>query len=177
MRYDFGENDDPEPSLNVCPAAPACNGQLITGDPSPSDENQCPVYQCIETQSASQSPTPSPSPSCIPKPACLETNPPTCQIFPAPGTVWCDSSSSCAVNNCHGMDITCGIVPDNLACTNIYQGGDKCRQFTSCGIIDGSCGVIKNSLFDTCKSCVESCSQQFPSDNIKFFECESKCGE
>lgn len=182
MRYDFGENDDPEPSLNACPVAPACTGQLITGDPLPADLDQCPRYQCVEVSASPSAtllptPSPSPSPSCIPKPACLETNPPTCQILPEPGTVWCDSSSSCGVNNCHGMDITCGIVPDNLACTKEYQGGDRCRQFTSCGIVDGSCGVIKNSLFDICKSCVESCFQRFPADNIKFFKCESKCGE
>lgn len=58
MRYDFGENDDPEPSLNACSAAPSCTGQLITGDPSPTDENQCPIYQCNATQTATPSSAP-----------------------------------------------------------------------------------------------------------------------
>lgn len=48
MRYDFGKNDDKKAdqiSLS-CGKPPVCNGNLLTGDPSPNDPLQCPQYSC-----------------------------------------------------------------------------------------------------------------------------------
>ena len=85
-------------------------------------------------------------------------------------------SGECGIENCHGLDIVCGPNPAEM-CTMIYQLGDKCRQFARCGVIDGVCQQIENPQFTACKSCVQQCEQDFPSDPVKAFECESACGE
>ncbi len=86
------------------------------------------------------------------------------------------TSGKCGMESCHGMDITCGPnVPES--CDLMYLGGDNCRQYASCQVIDKSCQLVKNQKFDSCKSCVEKCSVDFEGDQIKFFECESKCAE
>jgi len=36
------------PSTSECQPPPKCNGQLIYGDPNPSDPNQCPRYYCAK---------------------------------------------------------------------------------------------------------------------------------
>ena len=83
-------------------------------------------------------------------------------------------SGKCGIEQCHGLDITCGPnVPE--ACTMIYMAGDNCRQFVSCQIIDGQCKANKSPRFDSCKACVEKCERDYLDDQIKFFECESKC--
>jgi len=81
----------------------------------------------------------------------------------------------CGIQNCHGLDITCGQnVPE--VCDMSYQLGDKCRQLASCQIIKGSCQLVKSPEFDTCKSCVENCQKRFGSSPGKAFACEAKCG-
>ena len=83
-------------------------------------------------------------------------------------------SGKCGIENCHGLDITCGPnVPD--ACTAMYMAGDNCRQYASCQIIDELCTLEKTTKFDNCKSCVEKCEIDYTDDPTKFFECESKC--
>ncbi len=85
-------------------------------------------------------------------------------------------TKKCGVENCHGLNITCGPnVPDT--CTMIYEPGDNCRQFASCQIIDGQCKLKKSPKFDSCKICVEKCEIDYSNNQIKFFECESKCSE
>ena len=86
-------------------------------------------------------------------------------------------SGQCGIENCHGLNITCGSnVPQ--ACDFMYSAGDNCRQFASCEPIDGECKLKKSPEFDSCKSCVEKCEQDYPDDQvIKFFECERKCAE
>jgi hypothetical protein len=80
----------------------------------------------------------------------------------------------CGIENCHGLDIECGPnIPD--ACTEIYMLGDKCRQYASCEIIEGKCQLIRNSEFETCKSCIENCLERFPNGGNPAFECESNC--
>jgi|SRR3989344_8316903 len=82
----------------------------------------------------------------------------------------------CGIENCYGLDITCGPnIPD--ACTMMYAAGDNCRQFASCQNIDSQCRLEKTPQFDKCKSCVEKCELDYKDDQIKFFECESKCIE
>lgn len=83
-------------------------------------------------------------------------------------------AQQCGMENCHGLDITCGPnVPD--ACTEIYMLGDRCRQYASCEVIDGECQLVESSAFETCKSCVENCSEEFGQDHTMLFECESGC--
>ncbi len=84
------------------------------------------------------------------------------------------NSAVCGRENCHGLDIKCG---QNVAdvCTMEYQLGDKCLRLVNCGIVNGVCQQISNAAFDACKSCVEKCQADFANDQVKLFDCESKC--
>lgn len=85
-------------------------------------------------------------------------------------------SGACGIESCHGLNITCGPnVPER--CDLMYMAGDNCRQFANCQTIDGQCQLIQNQKFDDCKSCVEKCELEYKSDQINFFQCESKCAE
>ena len=85
-------------------------------------------------------------------------------------------SGVCGIEQCHGLDITCGpSVPDG--CAAMYAAGGNCRQFVSCQTIEGQCKLKKSPKFDSCKACVEKCAQDFRNDQIKFFECESNCAK
>lgn len=85
-------------------------------------------------------------------------------------------SGKCGMENCHGLDITCGPnVPE--ICDMMYAIGDNCRQYASCQVVNGQCRLEKTSKFDICKSCVEKCEQGFKDDGFKFFECGSRCSE
>jgi hypothetical protein len=83
-------------------------------------------------------------------------------------------SSTCAIENCHSLDIKCGANPTEV-CTEIYMIGDKCLQYAKCGIENGKCQQIENSQFTNCKSCVQACIDANKNDNIELFACESKC--
>ena len=85
-------------------------------------------------------------------------------------------SGECGMENCHGLDITCGSDVQEV-CNEMYMAGDNCRQFASCQIIDGNCELKESVEFKNCKSCVEECEQDFQDDLVKFFECESSCSE
>jgi hypothetical protein len=78
----------------------------------------------------------------------------------------------CGLENCHGLDITCGPnVPE--VCTEEYVLGDFCRQYATCGtVVDGKCQLIKSDRFDQCKSCVDVCAQL---SGQEAFECEDEC--
>jgi len=85
-------------------------------------------------------------------------------------------SGKCGMENCHGLEITCGPkVPE--ACDMAYAAGDNCRKQASCQIIDGKCQLVKNQKFDDCKSCVEKCEHNYKNDLVRLFGCESKCTE
>jgi hypothetical protein len=86
----------------------------------------------------------------------------------------CSKSNSCGIENCHGMDIVCGPKPAEI-CTEIYQLGDKCRQYAKCSIKEGKCQKEENLQFTNCKSCVENCLERYKKDQVKMFECESQC--
>ncbi len=82
----------------------------------------------------------------------------------------------CGIENCHGLDITCGSnIPDG--CTEIYMIGDGCRQYAKCEIINGKCQLVQNKKFEDCKSCVEKCSEDFKNDPINLSQCAYKCAE
>ena len=86
-----------------------------------------------------------------------------------PGTL-----EKCGIESCHGLEITCGPnVPD--VCTEMYAAGDNCRQYVECQIINGTCQLIKNVNFNSCKSCIMGCYDII--DTIEFFECESECAK
>jgi hypothetical protein len=85
-----------------------------------------------------------------------------------------DSSQKCQLETCHGLDIVCGSHPPDV-CTEIYELGDKCLQYAKCGVQNGKCQQIQNSQFTQCKLCVQKCTDANKNDNIKLFECESKC--
>lgn len=80
----------------------------------------------------------------------------------------------CVVDNCHGLDISCGpVAPD--ACTEMYALGDSCRQYASCEKAGMSCRPAKSEKFDACKSCVERCLEDFKEDSPGLFQCEGGC--
>jgi hypothetical protein len=87
------------------------------------------------------------------------------------------ATSECGVTNCHGMDITCGNVSQPLACTEMYQAGDNCRQFASCEIVDGACTPVLSERFKTCKTCVETCETKHAGNPADVFACESTCAQ
>lgn len=82
-------------------------------------------------------------------------------------------SGECGIENCHGMDIVCGPNPAEV-CTMIYMLGDKCRQYASCGVVEGECAPILSEQFNSCKACVENCIADH-GDEIEVFNCESNC--
>lgn len=82
---------------------------------------------------------------------------------------------SCVLETCHGFNnIACGSNPPD-ACTEIYMVGDKCLQYAKCGVLNGECQQIQNTQFTQCKSCVQKCIDANKDDNMKLFECESRC--
>jgi len=82
--------------------------------------------------------------------------------------------SDCALETCHGLNIVCGSNPPDV-CTEMYGIGDKCLQYAKCGVQNGKCQQIQNSQFTQCKLCVQKCIDANENDNMKLFECESKC--
>lgn len=92
--------------------------------------------------------------------------------FPSP-TAPQQYSNTCAIEQCHGLDITCGANgPD--ACTEEYRLGDFCRQYVSCKVQNGTCAKVEDPKFARCKSCIEQCNVN-TSDPMQPFDCEGKC--
>lgn len=91
-----------------------------------------------------------------------------------PITVEPITDAKCGIENCHGLEISCG---PNIAevCTMVYMAGDGCRQYANCAVIDGECQTVTRPEFEFCKNCVEDCQEQFGEEPDKFFECESQC--
>lgn len=82
-------------------------------------------------------------------------------------------SEECGMENCHGLDITCGPnIPE--VCTEMYALGDFCREYASCEIVDGKCQLVKSPEFDQCKACVDECNEF---SGPEAFECEGDCRE
>ncbi|MCX6800926.1 MAG: hypothetical protein NTZ73_01945 [Candidatus Diapherotrites archaeon] len=88
------------------------------------------------------------------------------------------ATEKCGITNCHGLDVTCGFVTKPQACTAVYELGDRCRKYASCGTINGECLHKLEKKFEQCKSCVEKCKDEFgndPGNYINLFKCEAKC--
>ena len=57
--------------------------------------------------------------------------------------VYSRSEPKCGIENCHGLNITCGPnIPE--VCTENYMLGDCCRRYASCEIIEGECKLVKS---------------------------------
>lgn len=84
------------------------------------------------------------------------------------------TNSVCGMQNCHGLEISCGPSPVE-ACTADYQFGDLCRRFASCEIKNGTCAQKENANFNSCKTCIQSCKDIFTQNPTEYLQCESKC--
>jgi hypothetical protein len=94
-------------------------------------------------------------------------------IFPLPP----QTTGKCGIQNCHGLDIVCGVQNTPQMCDMMYLAGDNCRQFASCVVIENQCILQKTPKFETCKACVEKCETENKNDSLLFFECESMCSQ
>jgi len=84
-------------------------------------------------------------------------------------------SSSCGVENCHGLTVKCGPHPVE-ACSMMYELGDKCRQHVRCETVEGKCVALESEEFHKCRTCVEQCrKKESPDDPAKVFSCEAEC--
>lgn len=80
----------------------------------------------------------------------------------------------CGMENCHGLDIVCGKnIPE--VCAQMYQLGDKCRQYVKCEFVNGQCSLVRDHRFEPCKACVQNCAEQNKDNPINVFDCEARC--
>jgi hypothetical protein len=57
-----------------------------------------------------------------------------------------------------------------------YKLGDRCRQYAHCSPgSDGTCTLLTDPGFATCKACVDQCSIRAAGDSIAAFNCEETC--
>jgi hypothetical protein len=83
------------------------------------------------------------------------------------------ASEDCALENCHGLDFTCGPNAPQV-CNEMYALGDFCRQYAICETISGKCQLVAPEKLEACKTCVSKCNNP---DGEAAFECESGCRE
>lgn len=79
----------------------------------------------------------------------------------------------CIVTNCHGMEVTCGY-SEPLACTEVYEIGDRCRGYVSCVENSDRCEAVVSPAFEPCRQCVTDCLS-VTEDPGQQFICESLC--
>ncbi len=88
-----------------------------------------------------------------------------------------EPDAPCMLTTCHGLELECAEEGPEM-CTMEYQIGDFCREYATCGIVEGQCVLTKQRLVDECVSCVELCDSGLDgSDPTKAFECEQQCRE
>ncbi len=81
----------------------------------------------------------------------------------------------CGIENCHGLDITCGPnIPKQ--CTEEYQFGDRCRKYASCTIVEGQCLPSLSDKFFRCRECVYECKKKYADNYVLLSDCEINCG-
>lgn len=84
------------------------------------------------------------------------------------------AGSGCGLSTCHGTeDLSCVTNPPDV-CTEVYQFGDRCRQYVSCGVTNGECSIYVSPQFEECTTCVDRCLQEYDSAEERL-ECESDC--
>jgi hypothetical protein len=111
---------------------------------------------------ASTSPGNNPVPAASPIPA------PSVQPVTTP-------AGTCQFTNCHGLDLSCGMMSEPQVCTMEYKIGDRCRQYAHCDSSSGTCSLVTDPGFATCKACVDQCSIRAGADTIMAFDCEAHC--
>jgi hypothetical protein len=83
-------------------------------------------------------------------------------------------SGKCGIEQCHGLDITCGPnIPE--MCTTEMRIDDYCREYIRCEKVGRECRLIKEPKFEECKSCIEKCNRD--EDPEKAFQCARRCRE
>lgn len=84
-------------------------------------------------------------------------------------------SKKCGMENCSGLEVTCG---PNIPkyCPEIYMVGSWCRQYASCQMIDGQCQLVKTAKFEACKTCIERCLKEF-GDPMEVSQCDGECAD
>lgn len=81
---------------------------------------------------------------------------------------------SCGLSNCHGLDLACVPNPPDV-CTTEYKLGDRCRKYVHCESSGGSCALVKDAGFNTCKTCVEKCELRAGDNTLTAMSCEETC--
>ena len=107
------------------------------------------------------------------KPASTPAATPT----PAPETTAAPVATatlSCGLMQCHGIDVTCGPNPPQ-ACTTQYKLGDRCRKYLHCESRGGTCVLVKDAGFSSCKTCTDECDMAAGPDLDEAQRCEEKC--
>ena len=84
------------------------------------------------------------------------------------------ASVTCGLSSCHGLDLACVPNPPEI-CTQQYTLGDRCRQYVHCESSGGSCTLVKDAGFSTCKACVEACQLRGGDVDLWAQSCEEKC--
>lgn len=111
---------------------------------------------------------------CISSPGGTVTPSPAQTPAPTAAPAESPAQGSCGFTTCHGLDLACSPNAPEV-CDLSYRLGDKCRQYASCDTSGGSCTLVKDARFDTCKTCVEQCQAAATNDPGAAFSCEEKC--
>lgn len=109
-------------------------------------------------------------PSSKPAPVATPTPEPETTIIPTATT----AAIACGLSTCHGLDLACVPNPPGI-CTTEYKLGDRCRKYVHCENSGGSCTLVKDTGFSTCKTCVEACELRGGDDTLWAQSCEEKC--
>jgi hypothetical protein len=145
------------PATTPSPNEPAATTTPDTASPTPPPNDPEPPMQTEPGGDQDTMPYPGP------------TDDPATPNFPPHQT-----SDTCGITNCHGLEVTCGETPpEGLMCTMEYRLGDFCRQYVTCGVVDNSCQPIKEARYEMCVSCVQACLDE--EDPLSSFECEDRC--
>ncbi len=76
----------------------------------------------------------------------------------------------CGIEQCHGLDITCGPNVPKM-CTMEMRIDDFCRDYVWCERVGKDCRLVKDLKFEVYKSCVEKCKE----DSEDAFQCANQC--
>lgn len=83
------------------------------------------------------------------------------------------NDNQCAVTNCHGSKVECGY-SEPVACTAIYEPGDRCRSLVECKVVESNCQAVALAGYQQCVRCVEQCGNAHDLPDA-YFQCESLC--
>lgn len=81
---------------------------------------------------------------------------------------------NCQVENCHGLEVSCG-PKSTKSCTTMYAFGDRCRRLVKCQIKGGKCQKVESQKFFDCRDCVNACQEKYGGNYSQLYDCEGKC--